>query len=168
MPSKLYDKLVNSYIAYDVEKCYHNSMKRNNFKYTHDRTCVYNINYHIIWGTKYRNKVLSDQIEQDLYKLLQESADRKGFTISHMQVGLDDHVHVLVSAPPKFSITTIVKSLKGYSGRHLFMMHPELSQQYWKSNDRHLWSHSYFVETIGSTSQQAVNNYIDDQRKKEK
>lgn len=143
-------------------------MKRNNSKYTHDRTCVYNINYHIIWGTKYRNKVLSGQIEQDLYDLLKESAKRKGFTISHMQVGLDDYVYVLVSAPPKLSITTIVKSLKGYSGRHLFMLHPDLSQHYCKSNDRHLWSHSYFVETIGTTSQNAVNKYIDDQRKKEK
>lgn len=168
MLHKLCNKLINNFAAHDVKICYYNSMKRNNSEYTHDRTCVYNINYHIVWGTKYRNKVLSGQIEQDLYKLLQESANRKGFKISHIQVDLNDQVHVLVSAPPKFSITTIVKSLKGYSGRHLFMMHPELSQQDWKPNDRHLWSHSYFVETIGSTSQQAVNNYINDQRKKEK
>ena len=142
-------------------------MKQSNNNYAHARTCVYNINYHIIWGTKYRNKVLSGSIEQDLYTLLNEIAQQKGFKIKHMQVGLDDHVHVLVSAPPKISVTDIVKVMKGYTGRYLFKLHPELIRQYWKLEDRHLWSHSYFVETIGNTSLKAVTNYINDQRKKE-
>lgn len=143
-------------------------MIRSNNKYTHARTCVYNLNYHLIWGTKYRNKVLSGKIEEDLYMLLQQAAEQNGFVISHMQVGLDNHVHVFVSVPPKISVTTIVKALKGYSGRHLFKLHPELTKYDWKTNDRHLWSHSYFVESIGSVSESAVKKYIDDQRKKEK
>ncbi len=134
---------------------------------TYGRTCVYNINYHIIWGTKYRNKVLNNEIEEELKELLYQIADEKGFTISHLEIGLDDHVHLLISAPPKLSVTTIVSCLKGTSAFRLFRKHPELKKFYWKNEDRHLWSPSYYVETIGTTNQDAVAKYIDDQRKKE-
>lgn len=142
-------------------------MDRLDKQLTHGRTCVYNINYHIIWGTKYRNKVLNNEIEDELKQLLYQIAEEKGFTISHLEIGLDDHVHLLISAPPKLSVTTIVSCLKGTSAFRLFRKHPELKQYYWKKEDRHLWSPSYYVETIGTTNENAVAKYIDDQRKKE-
>lgn len=135
---------------------------------TRGRTSVYNLNYHIIWGTKYRNKVLNGDIEEDLKSLLYEVAEEKEFTIKHLEIGLDDHVHLLVSAPPKLSVTTIVSCLKGTSAYRLFRKHPELREFYWKTKDRHFWSPSYFVESIGASNEQAVAKYIDDQRKKEK
>ena len=49
--------------------------------YVHDRTCVYNINYHLIWCTKYRRRVLSEKISERLYELLSEIGDEKGFTV---------------------------------------------------------------------------------------
>ena len=97
---------------------------------TYGRTSVYNLNYHIIWCTKYRKKVLSASIEKDLKALLYEIADEKGFTIRHLEIGQDDHVHMLVSAPPKLSVTTIVSCLKGTSAFRLFRMHPELKTFY--------------------------------------
>ena len=142
-------------------------MDKHDKQLTHGRTCVYNINYHIIWGTKYRNKVLNDKIEDELKQLLYQIAEEKGFTISHLEIGLDDHVHLLISAPPKLSVTTIVSCLKGTSAFRLFRKHPELKKFYWSKEDRHLWSSSYYVETIGTTNQNAVAKYIDDQRKKE-
>ncbi len=142
-------------------------MDKHDKQLTHGRTCVYNINYHIIWGTKYRNKVLNDKIEDELKQLLYQIAEEKGFTISHLEIGLDDHVHLLISAPPKLSVTTIVSCLKGTSAFRLFRKHPELKKFYWSKEDRHLWSPSYYVETIGTTNQNAVAKYIDDQRKKE-
>ncbi|MCH4014167.1 MAG: IS200/IS605 family transposase [Solobacterium sp.] len=126
------------------------------------------MNCHIVWGTKYRNKVLNGSVEADLIKLLYDIADEKGFAIKHVEIGLDDHVHMLVSAPPKLSVSTIVKCLKGTSAFRLFRMHPELKAYYWKKEDRHLWSPSYFVESIGTSNEQAVAKYIDDQRKKER
>ena len=141
-------------------------MDRLDKQLTHGRTCVYNINYHIIWGTKYRNKVLNNEIEDELKQLLYQIAEEKGFTISHLEIGLDDHIHLLISAPPKLSVTTIVSCLKGTSAFRLFRKHPELKQYYWKKEDRHLWSPSYYVETIGTTNENAVAKYIDDQRKK--
>lgn len=142
-------------------------MKRNNSKYTHGRTCVYNINYHIIWGTKYRNKWMTPSLEDEIKKILHEIASENGFSISHIEIGLDDHVHLLVSAPPKISVTVIVKCLKGTSSFRLFRRHPELKEFYWQKNDRHIWSSSYFVESIGSTNSDAVAKYIEDQRLKE-
>lgn len=142
-------------------------MDKQDNQLTHGRTCVYNINYHIIWGTKYRNKVLNNKIEDELKQLLYQIAEEKGFTISHLEIGLDDHVHLLISAPPKLSVTTIVSCLKGTSAFRLFRKHPELKKFYWSKEDRHLWSSSYYVETIGTTNQNAVAKYIDDQRKKE-
>lgn len=125
------------------------------------------MNYHIIWGTKYRNKVLSGDIEDSLKRILLRIAEEYGFSIAHMEVGLDNHIHLLVSAPPKLSVTNIVRWLKGISARLLLQEYPELKKAYWKKSDRHLWSSSYFVESIGTTNQNAIAKYIDDQRKKE-
>ena len=143
-------------------------MKRNNSKYTHGRTSVYNINYHIIWGSKYRNKWMTPVLEEEIKQILIDIASENGFRIEHLDIGLDDHIHLLVSAPPKVSVTAIVKCLKGTSSFRLFRRHPELSAYYWgESGDRHIWSPSYFVESIGTTNAAAVAKYIDEQRAKE-
>ena len=81
-------------------------MKRHDERLTYGRTCVYNLNYHIVWGTKYRNKVLNRDIENELKQMLYDIAAEKGFSITHLEIGTDDHVHLLVSAPPKLSVTT--------------------------------------------------------------
>ena len=90
-------------------------------KYVHGRTCVYNINYHLIWCTKYRRKVLNEEISERLYELLHETGELKGFSVVDAKVGEADHVHCFVSAPPKLSVTDIVRWLKGITGRHLMM-----------------------------------------------
>ena len=134
---------------------------------TYGRTSVYNLNYHLIWGTKYRNKVLKGHVETVLKRTLYEIASKYGFTIAHMEIGKDDHIHLLVSAPPKLSVTNIMRWLKGISAWQLFRECPELQTSYWKKQNRHLWSPSYYVESIGTVNEQAVAKYIDDQRRKE-
>ncbi|MEK1376382.1 IS200/IS605 family transposase, partial [Limosilactobacillus fermentum] len=106
-------------------------------------------------------------VEEVLKQSLYDIASKYGFTIAHMEIGKDDHIHLLVSAPPKLSVTNIMRWLKGISARHLFRECPELQTIYWKKQGRHLWSPSYYVESIGSVNEQAVAKYIDDQRKKE-
>lgn len=131
-------------------------------KYVHARTCVYNIHYHLIWCVKYRRKVLTPAIEEDLKSILQDIAKENGFSVDQCEVGEADHVHCFISAPPKLSITFIVKHLKGTSGLRLLRMHPELRSQLWKGQ---LWNGSYFVETIGSTSEENIKRYIAHQEK---
>lgn len=129
--------------------------------YIHARTCVYNINYHIVWCVKYRRKVLSEPIENRLYELVQAIANDKGFSVIKCKVGEGDHVHCFVSAPPHISITQIVKYLKGISGMALLKEFPDLRNQLWKG---HLWNGSYFCETIGSTSEENSLKYIERQK----
>ena len=100
-------------------------------------------------------------------RTLYEIASKYGFTIAHMEIGKDDHIHLLVSAPSELSVTNIMRWLKEISARQLFRKCPELQTSYRKKQDRHLWSPSYYVESIGTVNEQAVARYIDDQRRKE-
>ena len=128
----------------------------------HYRTSVCNINYHMVWSVKYRKKILTAEIEEFLKQVTKEIAKEKGFTIHLFECGEMDHVHCFVTAPPKLSITNIVKYLKGISGRKLFEEHPEIRQKLWKGE---LWNHSYYVETIGSVSEENIRRYIENQSK---
>ena len=116
-----------------------------------------NINYHMVWSVKYRRKILNSGIEEYLKELVQQIAEDKGFTAVE-----GDHVHCFVSAPPKLSITAIVKYLKGITGRKLFECFPEIRNQLWKGE---LWNHSYYVETIGSVSEENIRRYMEHQSK---
>ena len=116
-------------------------------------------------------------------RTLYEIASKYGFTIAHMEIGKDDHIHLLVSALPELSRTNIMRWLKEISARQLlrdsslclkqisslqlFRERPELQTSHRKKPDRHLWSPSYYVESIGTVNEQAVAKYIDDQRRKE-
>lgn len=131
-------------------------------KLTHARTCVYNVNYHIIWSVKYRRPILSEVIEKRLKEIAFEIADDKDFIIHQIEVGEMDHVHVFVSAHPKIAPSYVVKMLKGITGRKLFIEFPEIKEKLWKGR---LWNPSFYLETVGSISEEAVKKYIDKQKK---
>lgn len=131
-----------------------------NFK--HARTCVYNVNYHIVWSVKYRRKVLNHEMEVFLKELFQEIAKEKGFEVIQMEVGEQDHVHVFASAHLKVAPSYIVQMLKGISGRKLLLQFPEMKQKLWKG---HLWNNSFYIETVGSISEETIRTYIKNQKK---
>ena len=128
----------------------------------HSGTCVYNINYHVVWSVKYRRKILYAEIEKYLKELVHQIATDKGFTVHLFEVGEGDHIHCFISGPPKLSVTDIVKYLKGITGRKLFEQFPEIREKLWKGQ---LWNHSYYVRTIGSVSEENIRRYIEQQRK---
>lgn len=125
------------------------------------RTCVYNINYHIVWSVKYRRKVLGGNIEQYLKQVFREIAEAKDFNLVLTEIGEQDHVHVFVSAHPKIAPSYIAKMLKGISGRKLFLQFPEIKQSLWKGR---LWNSSFYIETIGSISEDSIKKYIANQK----
>lgn len=131
-------------------------------RFTYGRTCVYNINYHIVWCVKYRKKVLSAPVEAYLKQVLSDIAAENGFTLVQAEAGEMDHIHCFVSAPPKLSVTFIVKHLKGTSAIRLFRQFPELRETL---HNNQLWNGSYYVETIGSTSEENIKRYIAHQAK---
>lgn len=128
----------------------------------HYRTSVCNINYHVVWSVKYRRKILTPEIEAYLKFLAVQIGEDKGFTVQLFECGESDHVHCFVTAPPKLSITSIVKYLKGITGRKLYEAFPEIRDRLWKGQ---LWNHSYYVETIGSVSEENIRRYIEHQSK---
>lgn len=128
----------------------------------HARTCLYNVNYHMVWSVKYRRKVLTNEIEKYLKDLFQEIAKEKGFEVVMMEVGEQDHIHVFASAHPKVAPSYIVKMLKGISGRKLFLQFPEIKEKLWKG---HVWNSSFYIETVGSISEDVIKKYIAKQSK---
>ena len=129
---------------------------------THYRTSVCNINYHVVWCVKYRKKILTADVEAYLKTIIQGIARDKGFTVHLFEAGECDHVHCFISAPPKLSVTDIVKYLKGISGRKLYEQFPDIKSQLWKGQ---LWNHSYYCETIGDVSSDTIRKYIERQSK---
>lgn len=135
-------------------------MSKNNL--IHARTCVYNVNYHIVWSVKYRKQILKEGIDEYTKELFLEMAKDKEFKVHTMEV-MNDHVHIFVSAHPKIAPSYIVKMLKGISARKIFLKYPELQKQLWKG---HLWNSSFYIETIGSISEENVKKYIELQKER--
>ena len=121
----------------------------------HYRTSVCNINYHMVWSVKYRRKVLTPEVEKDIKEILYKTAEDKGFSIVECEVGLCDHVHCFITAPPTLSISQI-------ASKKLFELHPEIRKMLWNNC---LWNHSYYVETVGSVSEDIIRKYIEHQEK---
>ena len=124
------------------------------------RTCIANVNYHIIFCVKHRRKILDGEIESFLKETILDIAKDKNFKIKAMEIGQNDHVHLFISAHPKYSIGQIVKWIKGISGIKLFKRFPDLTEKLWNGK---LWSNTYYVETIGSTSEENIRKYIENQ-----
>lgn len=128
----------------------------------HSRTCFYNINYHVVWSVKYRKKVITPEIEAAMKQWAQETAEEKGFIVHIFEAGEGDHIHCFLSGPPKLSVSYMVKMLKGITGRKMFIFFPEVKTKLWKGE---LWNHSYYVETVGSVSEENIRRYIERQVK---
>ena len=128
----------------------------------HGRGYVYSTQYHIVWCVKYRHKIIKNEIEQTLKRLLFEIAEDNEFQIVLMEANLD-HVHLLISCSPQHYIPDIIKALKGVSARRMFKFHPDMKNKLWGG---HLWNPSYFVSTVGETTEEQVKSYIESQKER--
>ena len=129
---------------------------------SYGRGYVYSLQYHIVWCTKYRRKVLTAGADEDCKQLLLDLAEEYGFRIPAMEV-MPDHVHVLIDAKPQFYISDMVKIMKGTLARRLFLLHPEMKEKLWGG---HLWNPSYCVVTVSDRSREQVEEYIRSQKEK--
>lgn len=128
-------------------------------RWTTSRTAVYNIAYHLIWCPKYRRRVLTGEVERRLADLLHRKAEELEITIETMEI-MPDHVHLFVKSSPVNSPHYIVQQLKGSTSRILRQEFPSL-----KSRLPTLWTRSYYCESIGHISEDAVRRYIEEQKK---
>lgn len=124
----------------------------------YQRGYVYNTNYHLIWVTKYRRQCFTTpELVEEMKSILNHVAELSDVNVQEMEV-MPDHIHILCSFKPKYSITDIIKNLKGSSARLFLANHPEIRKnQFWGNK---LWSNSYYVGTVGNMSKETVKQYI--------
>ena len=98
--------------------------------YRYGSHTVYNIEYHFVWVTKYRYKVLTGDVALRVRELVRQTCDI--FEIKILQgVVSKDHVHILVSAPPNMALSEIMRRIKGRTSSKLFEEFPMLKKRYW-------------------------------------
>lgn len=142
-------------------------MVKNNFKEEvtepiKGRSYVYDLHYHLVWVTKYQNRALTPEIQVRLKEKLLDIAKENEIAIEAMEI-MPNHVHLLVSAKPRTSVTVMVKKLKGITGKWLFERFPELRRSFWHG---HVWSPSYYVGSVGQTDEKTIENYIKSQKER--
>ncbi len=131
-------------------------MKENGLQVGKTRYTYYLIAYHLMWIPKYRRRILSGEEQKETKRLIQECCEQQGLTLLAMETD-EDHVHVFVSAPPRFSPALIASHLKGYSSRFLRAKFPYLKKICGKE---HVWTSCYYVGTAGNVSAETIRRYI--------
>lgn len=124
------------------------------------RHCVFMLHVHLIFITKYRGKVFTDEHLQTMRGIMEKVCADFEAEIAEFN-GEQDHVHLLVNYPPKVAISKLVNSLKGVSSRRLKQHHPELHKPAYMKDA--LWSPSYFAGSVGGAPIEVLKQYIEQQ-----
>ncbi len=114
--------------------------------------------YHIVFTPKYRRKVIYNKYREDLREILKMLCDWKGVEILEGHL-MPDHIHMLVSIPPKISVSSFMGYLKGKSSLLMFDRHANLKYKY---GNRKFWAEGYYVSTVG-LNEATIRKYIREQ-----
>lgn len=124
---------------------------------------LYECKYHIIFCPKYRYRIFKDELgeytKQQIYRLCQQKELVEVLELSVQA----DHVHLIVSIPPKYAVSQFMGYLKGKLALRLFQQDEHLGRRYW---GRHLWARGYCVSTVG-LDEEKVRKYVQWQQKRE-
>ncbi len=118
----------------------------------------WNCKYHIVFAPKYRRMVIYKQIKTDIGRILRKLCEQKGVEIIEAEA-CPDHIHMLLSIPPKYSVAQIMGYLKGKSSLMIFDRHANLKYKY---GNRHFWCRGYYVDTVGKNIKR-IEEYIRNQ-----
>ena len=113
---------------------------------------------HIIFTPKYRRKIEFNQYKWDIVNIIQRLCKNKGIEIIEGHI-MPDHIHLLLSIPPKYSVSSIMGYLKGKSSLMIFDMHSNLKYKY---GNRKFWAEGYYVSTVG-LNESTIRKYIREQ-----
>ena len=116
--------------------------------------------YHIVFVPKYRRKIIYNQYRRDLQEIIRTLCKYKGVEIREGNM-MPDHVHLLLSIPPKTSVSSFMGYLKGKSALMMFDKHANLK---YKFGNRHFWAEGYYVSTVG-LNESTIRKYIEEQEK---
>ena len=118
--------------------------------------------YHIIFTPKYRRKIIYNKYRESIRDIIKSLCSYKGIEILEGHL-MPDHVHLLLSIPPKYSVSSVMGYLKGKNSLMIFERHANLKYQF---GNRHFWSIGYYVSTVG-LNEATIRKYIQDQEKED-
>ena len=124
---------------------------------------VWECKYHVVWIPKYRRKTLYLELRRHLGEVIRELARQKESTVEEGHL-LSDHVHVLISIPPKYAVSQVVGYIKGKSAIYIARNHLGRRSNF---RGQHFWARGYWVSTVGK-NEEAVRKYIRDQEKEDR
>ena len=119
---------------------------------------TWNCKYHIVFAPKYRRQAIYGKIKADVGRILRQLCERKGVEIIEA-TACPDHIHMLVSIPPKLSVSSFMGYLKGKSSLMIFDRHANLKYRY---GNRQFWCRGYYVDTVGR-NRKVIQAYIKNQ-----
>lgn len=129
-------------------------------RYKSKNHLIYSCQYHVIFCTKYRRKVLSTEIQEKIRELILQKQEECDYEIIEMEI-MEDHVHLLLDVNPKLGVYKTISRIKGFTSHEMRAQFPELKQKL-----PSLWTNSKFVSTVGAVSLETVKKYIEEQKPK--
>ena len=125
-------------------------------KYRYGSHTVYDIEYHFVWVTKYRFKVLVGDVGLRIRDLVRQTCEALEIRILRGVVS-KEHVHLMVSAPPNLAPSEIMRRIKGRSSKKLFEEFPAIKKRYW---GQHFWARGFFCVTVGKMTEETIEEYL--------
>lgn len=119
---------------------------------------TWNCKYHIVFAPKYRRQIIYGRYKASIGRIIHDLCERKGVII-HEANACSDHIHMLISIPPKLSVLSFMGYLKGKSSLMIFDKHANLKYKY---GNRKFWCRGYYVDTVGR-NQKVIAEYIQNQ-----
>ena len=133
-------------------------------KYKRQSHVVYKCDYHIVWVPKYRLRILTGEVGKLVDEDIRKLSEWLGCEVMELNVQAD-HVHVVVSIPPKVSVSTYMGTIKGKIAIKMFKSYPMLKKKpYWGN---HFWARGYFVDTVG-VNEEMIKKYVKYQEEEER
>jgi putative transposase len=124
---------------------------------------VWECKYHVVWIPKYRKNVIYENLRRHLGKVFRDLARQKESEIEEGHL-MPDHVHALISIPPKYSVSQVVGYIKGKSAIHIARNYAGKSRNY---TGQSFWARGYFVSTVGR-DEKAIRDYIKHQQQEDR
>ena len=118
----------------------------------------WNCKYHIVFAPKFRRKAIYGSLREDIREILKMLCERKGIEILEGEL-MPDHVHMLLSIPPKYSVAETLGYLKSKSTLIIFERHANIKYKY---GNRKFWCRGYYVDTVGK-NEKKIKEYIQNQ-----
>jgi len=118
--------------------------------------CVYQTLYHIVWGTKFRRKILKTYVRKELYQAFKKTQRKNLDWYLHEVNAGDDHIHMMIEIPPKYAVSYVVQRLKSESSAILKKKFKFLTRL------ESIWETGFFVSTIG-LNENVIKKYIERQ-----